>query len=37
MTQAARLIAQNTGRIPTARTASWVPEMPKNQPMRSRL
>ena len=30
------LIAQNAGRLASARNISWPPERPKNQPMRSR-
>ena len=33
---APRLIAQNAGRLASARNISWPPERPKNQPMRSR-
>ena len=34
--QAPRLIAQNAGRLASARNISWPPESPKNQPIRSR-
>lgn len=34
--QALRLIAQNAGRLASARNTSWPPESPKNQPIRSR-